>query len=102
VADAEIVPTIPVGKNTKAALLIEWGDDDANGKPDVTISTFGVLPIIKGGLKRMLHLGPFNVPVAEAQQIITTGIGLLPIPPPVNAIVMGIVAGIFAVLRIVL
>lgn len=93
---------IPVHPKTKAAIVITWGDADDSGKPDLTVQTFGVIPFARGGFRKLMDLGPFNVPLDEVQTVTMAAIASLPVPAPAKAAATAAVAGVFAVLRIAL
>lgn len=93
---------ITLKSGTKAAVIIEFGQNDGNPSPDVTVSAHGAIPFTGGGFKQLVALGPFNAPLDQAQTLATAAVAALPLPPPAKAVASGVVSGVFAMLRIVM
>jgi hypothetical protein len=94
--------SIQLPAKTKAALVITWGDEDSNGTPDFHVKTYGKLPFTNGEFKKLLDLGPYNVPLDQMQTMTLTALAALPLPPQVKLPIQGLAAGLFGALRIVL
>lgn len=80
----QLQPSIGLKEDDKAGLFIVFGDRSKDGKLDVTIELWGDVPLDGSGIKKIMTIGPLNIPVEEALKIAAGGIGLL--PPPMNAL----------------
>lgn len=96
-------PSIPVSPGIKAAILFEFGDVNDNKNPDVTVSAYGSVPFSKEkGMVRLAKFGPFDAPLEQSQAILSTVLAAAPLPAPAKAVLMGISAALFGILKIAL
>jgi hypothetical protein len=93
---------ITLKSGTKAAVVVEFGQNDGNPAPDVTVSAHGSVPFTGGGFRQIVALGPFNAPLDQAQTLANAAVAAIPLPPPAKAVAAGVVTGVFAMLRLVM